>query len=265
MGKIAVSVAAIAYAIGVLLVSSDLAQYRVSNFSLAQAQYVLAGAVWLVTTVVVLGLSYSGAYLTLRGRFKSNSGRICFVFFWICSCVLLLALMFHKILMTSISFWSIARYTVLPETMFFLAALVGFAKNAFHDKEENPLDSTLRAILLYAGVFIVWILAYNRQLFPYIDPSLGGGKHPKAHVVFQPEKGQESQLQYMLGPVPLENLSTRDSVTVVLVDADFVVLAFEVVEEKPPFWKTFLLNPERTQQYKSVHIKKSLVASIMYD
>jgi len=261
-----IGAAAIAYAIGVLLVSSDLAQYKVSNFSLAQAQYVLAGTVWLVTTVFAMGLSFFGAYLTLRGRFTSKSRRICFGFFSVCAWNFVFALTFKNILMPSTSLWSVMCYTTLPETAFSLVALFTVPWEASHDKAQKSSDSTLLPIVLNVAAFIFWIHAYNNQLFPYIEPSLGGGKYPKAHVVFcQPEKGQESQLQDMLGPIPRDNLTTRDSVTVVLVDADFVVLAFEVGKEKPPLWKTLLGNPERTQQYKSVHIKKSLVASILYD
>ena len=69
----------------------------------------------------------------------------------------------------------------------------------------------------------------------------------------------------MLGRIAQTNLTTDKSLTVVLVDADFVVLAdiSGVPKEFQHGIRKVLAKP--LLEYKIVLIKKDLVASILYD
>jgi hypothetical protein len=274
VGKIVVGVAAIAYAIGVFLVSSDLAQYKVSDFSLTRPQYVFAGAAWLVTTAVAIGPPFLMAMYVKFGDFgRRTFGRIYFAVVSVIFCGFILTEVI-KTLMPSVLVLSVMPYTTLAESIFLAIAWANLPSvkevHANHDKEDK-VSLVPSGIGFGIVALVFWTAAYNIHIFPNVEPSLGGGKHPKAHIVFcQPKEGQELQLKKMLGP----NFTTDKSLTIVLVDGDFVVLANEDDTEKGsqqgnrPIWKVvlgklFLENSE--PKYKTVLVKKSLVASILYD
>lgn|GEM_PF-5569508 len=270
VGKIVVGVAAIAYAIGVFLVSSDLAKYKVSQFSLARPQYVLAGGVWLVTTVVATGLPFLMAVLTKFGDFteRGKFGRIYFaILSVICSGFAFTTII--NVVMPSAGFWSIVPYAFFAETVFFLIAWANLPSAKEADANH---DGKKKISLVPSGIgfgliaLFLWTTAYNISIFPNVEPSLGGGKHPTGHVVFcQPKEGEELQLAAMLGPIKQTNLTTNKSLEIVLVDADFVVLAYmdKVPEEYQHGVRKVLAGP--VIGYKTVLIKKILVASILYD
>jgi len=53
IGKVLIAVGALSYAVGVFIVSSDLADYGVTDFSVSRPQYVLAGVGWLIVTCII--------------------------------------------------------------------------------------------------------------------------------------------------------------------------------------------------------------------
>jgi len=267
--KIVVGIAAIAYAIGVLLVSFDLAKYKVSNFSLARPQYVLAGAVWLVSTVVAVGLPFLAALLTKFGDFQRR-GRFARIYFAVVAvplCGFFLSSLIEWVTLSDRDFQK-TLYTTLAATVFFIFAWACLPSKkemdaAADEKREVPLVPSGMGFAVIALFF--WTLAYNLSVFPNIEPSLGGGKHPMGRVVFcQPIQGEELELKAMLG-----DLKTDKPLIVVLVDADFVVLADTkgVAKESPEEFhhgiRKVLMTP--LIEYKTVLIKKSLVASIQYE
>jgi hypothetical protein len=121
--KIVVGIAAIAYAIGVLLVSFDLAKYKVSNFSLARPQYVLAGAIWLVSSVVAVGLPFLLAILTKFGDFQQRGGfgRIFFAVLSVLLCSFILSSLIEWVTLSDRDFQK-TLYTTLAATVFFIIA-----------------------------------------------------------------------------------------------------------------------------------------------
>jgi hypothetical protein len=298
VAKIALGAAAIAYGIGVYLVSSDLAQYKVSNFSLARPQYIFTGAAWLFTTVVAIVPPFFAALLTKIGHFKWRNkvgNRIYFAVISIFGCAYFLA-QAVEILMPSAETKSVMPYTTLAATVFFFVAWGNLPSR----KELDPHEDTKEKVsLVPAGIgfgvvaLLIWTAAYNIDVFPNVEPSLGGGKHPTARVVFcEPEKDKEGQLKKLLGSTPeLDSFTTdatRSPLTVLLVDADFVVIVFEDCKKEneerkaqeqetgvgtQPFskvfprvlWRTLTGRNRPIKEYKTVLVKKSLVASIQYD
>lgn len=284
IAKVALGAAAIAYAIGVFLVSFDLAQYKVANFSLARPQYVFAGAVWLVTTAVAIGPAFLGAALTKLGEYtqKDKFRRIYLPVVWVVFCAFILTKAIQVLRPTRT--WDAMPYTTLAETVFFVLAWTSLPSRAEvhgnHDKKTNV--SLVPSVVIFSVIALfIWTAAYNIEIFPKVEPSLGGGKHLTAQVVFsEAEQGKEGQLQEILGPIPRQSPTTSCTLTVLLVDADFVVIVFEDKKgeteketkrrmEHPTFlkvlWRTLAEPDEPVKEYKTVLIKKSLVAAIRYD
>jgi hypothetical protein len=75
LSKMLLASAALAYAVGVVIVTSDLAQYKVATFSLARPQYVLVGATWLGMTIILLLCPAYGAFIVSQAYRQRNGVR----------------------------------------------------------------------------------------------------------------------------------------------------------------------------------------------
>jgi hypothetical protein len=252
LGKISVAIAALSYAVGILIVNSDLANYHVALFSLARPQYVLVGAAWLViSTAVALPPTLTAIYCK---RFRTRLTKGVFIAIGLCVSIYLAQLFVPH---SPLGVWFVVITIALLESWIF-AMVYGFVTDYREAKSyELSKPGTSRMTILQSWLLLAvgsllplgsWVRVYTGFVFPYMAQNLGGGKHPVGTVVFrQPDKGDSAQLQEALSPIPLVGLSTKEKVIIVSVDTDFVVLVSEDHKQKP------------------VLVSKSLIASIRYD
>jgi hypothetical protein len=261
LGKILLAIATLTYAVGVVIVTSDLAQYKVATFSLARSQYVLVGAMWLGMTIALLFFPVFCAFIASQFlRLRSARG----------AKVTILAIVGGTFVVTStIDYVSPLLFSEQRIIFLFHVGVVAFLEIAIYAvsyslwsirtieldeslvlKIENSPALVVRRVfgtVLLIFLLLLWIPLYTSVIFPYMDPSIGGGDHPSGRVVFLASKDQDSDhLAKAWDPISLNGLTT-DKVIVVLVDTDFVVLV-----------------PEEDKS-KSVLVSKGLIASIRYD
>jgi hypothetical protein len=283
IGKLLIAVAGVAYSIGFVLVSFDLAQYGVTNFSLARPQYVLAGVVCLIVTVIALVPPSLAAWFTWFIKNEISKLKLVMLTILLVSLCIFILISAIQFLEPDETFPAVIYY---PALVFFEFLVFGLSCHSLSEARDNapeqatpkrerklPRPSPAATIIYGLMIVALWIPLYT-QVFRSVESSRGGARHPKAHVVLrQPEHGQENDLQNALDALALDGLKTKDSVTVVLVDTDFVVLVSEeqhihaeVEQIKSRKWWTKLFPfSKRSEPWRPVLINKALVALIRFD
>ena len=253
------TLAAIGFAAGVLIVSLDFDTYRVPVFSFARAQYVLAGITWLATSIPVL---IAPMALAAIWRFAIPSKKAQFVVYLVgpvvCGytgyCLICQFSAFRSILLAL--FIILVEYAVFVPVVWLLNVYLPIPQTSSkqpHAKAHQTSKwaqgafgvSCFLVLLMLSGL---WILIYKGLVYPAISPSLGGGKHPTGVITLCSSCGEsQEQLKQDMGPIELLGWSTKGAVIILDTNSDVVVLST-------------IASP-----HQSVSISRRLVDSIHYE
>lgn len=231
--KILLAIAAMAYAVGVVVVSSDLARYDIATFSLARSQYILVGATWLGMTIILLLGPALGAYSASQVyRPRSREGTK-IAFRAIVGGTVAVVMLAQSVSPATLSMGEKPELSIIfrVPAVAFMEVLSYYLFYSFWSVKTAELDDSLvldlddrpkRAgqlgglILLLIFLLPPWIPIYVNLIYQGMGPELGGGKHPCGKVVFrQPDKQDANELKEALGPICLQGLTTKDDVVVV--------------------------------------------------
>jgi hypothetical protein len=241
----------ISYAVGVIIVTSNLYRFHAVSFSLAKPQYVLVGTSWFVASIFALLMP---ALLGILSKRESISliypglKTLALLLSWLLfSFVMILAnvelqypwsFLLGLAFLDSFTFWTSRNCAKAYESSF-QASLLGKA----------PKGDPVWVGVALVSIFILpgWTSTYINEVYPNLPQSLGGGQYPLAQVVFQrPKDNANLDLNEITKPITLCDLTTEGEVYLLPNDGDFMVLLSNAGTKQP------------------VYVSKSLIASVRF-
>ncbi|MGA3102780.1 MAG: hypothetical protein ABSD61_13040 [Terracidiphilus sp.] len=241
IGKVLIAVGALSYAVGVFIVSSDLADYGVTDFSVSRPQYVLAGVGWLIVTCIIFAppaiLAIPFQHMNLKSGRSIRALLLAVAFSWWISTKCVRALCNHgEDTLDLIGLIVPIQVVAFVWSRIHLGAYYKERKrieNAENgDTNERAPQESIRpwffmAALVSVLAFVpIWVPFYLEFIYPSMGPQFGGGKHPTGLVVFQDPKAFESApLLKELVPASIDDKKTTGQVLLLDISTDFIAIA----------------------------------------
>ena len=200
--KCALFVSGLLYAIGLLITNFNAQRYGRNYLTLAEAQYVLVGLLWLLLTLLTVALvrvlgRWKKAYGPWRGRpHKKQLANGLRLFL---QCAVLWAVFSQVTTFAGAEgmYWSPVHWVILVVMLFTTFSLSTLFQETFREMNkgatpDETLSTKLQRIdsvdiskrILY---FFVSLSFYSLFVYPSLSPAVGGGKLHQAEFIIRPD------------------------------------------------------------------------------
>jgi hypothetical protein len=224
LGKAAVTVLGLIYALGLAVVTLHLASYGASGLGLLQEQYVLAG-MWALLPLGATGFAFAvitGAALDEFGEMKADpastrkqrwlviarkvrqAALMSLVWFFIAGFFLgFVAPQVYRSGIASIGWWTLVKIGAQVAgfaVVLAILAIGGLASFVARDKREPATGTVLFGTALL--VLLGYLGFFTASVYPLIPAAVGGGQPRRIHVLLKSDSSEASVTALLRGTTP---------------------------------------------------------------